>query len=371
MNVIGFIDKYGDSTFEEFGVTILDYLIFSEIAYLDFDGIVSSSDKTKITLGHAAYLYLNKYNESYFRIQCTATKSALKILKAIRTKPRYLNLKMYNYRYECSHDLQFSAFMVDLTDKLKVISFEGTDDLISGWKEDFAMSYQFPVPAQKLAIQYVNSNIKFIDKSKYVICGHSKGGNLALTSAMYTNLLKQHNIKEIYSFDGPGLDYKKIYSFRYNMIYKKYTHIVPDSSIFGLLFYDRKYTVIKSSRRGLLGHDGYTWQIKGNDFLYTEISGTSESFYATFNEWLARYDKKQREYLTEQIFAIFDRCNIKSIVELNEHMFSYIKDLIDEISNIDKDTKDMLKALFKLMISNSKEMLLSKIQDKISIGKNK
>lgn len=370
MNLINYIDKYGDLTFDELGINILDYLVFAELAYLDFDGIVSTTDKSKITLGHAAYLYLTKYQGAYYRIQVTAIKSATKLLKAIRTKPRYIDLKMYNYRYECSHDLQFSAFMVDISEKLSVIAFEGTDDLISGWKEDFAMSYEFPVPAQKLAIQYVNKNIGYFDKRKYVICGHSKGGNLSLVSGMYTNLLKQHNIKEIYSFDGPSLDMKKIYSFRYNLIYKKYTHIIPDSSIFGLLFFDRKYTVIKSNKRGPLGHDGLTWQTNGTDFIYTNISTTSESFYITFNDWLSRYDKKQRKYLTEQIFAIFDRCNIKSIVELNDHMFAYIKDLVDEINNVDPETKRMLKELFKLMISNSKELLLNKIGEKLSINKD-
>ena len=361
MNLIGYIEKYGDLSFKEKKLNNIDYLIFGLLSYLDFDGIVSTNDREKITIGYACHLYFSKYNESYFRKQGIGIRSSIKLMKKIQYTERYCNLEIYNYRYVCSRDIQFSALTIDVLDDLKVISYEGTDDLLAGWKEDFRMSYEFPVEAQKLAINYVNSTISIFDKSKYVLCGHSKGGNLSLVAGMYTHPLKKRHIKKIYSFDGPGLMLKMVKSRKYRSILTRYEHIVPNSSVFGLLFYDLKYTVVKSNQVGVLSHDAYTWMISDDDFLYTKLTTGSKAFYKSFNEWLAKYNYKERKYFTEQIFMIFEKCHILSITSFKEKKMEYISDIIGEIKNLDDEAKYMMGELVKMMISESKNMLINKV----------
>ena len=99
-----------------------------------------------------------------------------------------------------------------------------------GWEEDFKLSYEFPVPAQTDAIKYLNKNISLFDK-KVIVCGHSKGGNLSLVGSMYTNFLKRTKIKEIYSFDGPGLRKKEFLSKRFKQTEKKYKHFICNQSM--------------------------------------------------------------------------------------------------------------------------------------------
>ena len=41
MNLIGYIEKYGDLSFKEKKINKIDYLVFALLSYLDFDGIVS------------------------------------------------------------------------------------------------------------------------------------------------------------------------------------------------------------------------------------------------------------------------------------------------------------------------------------------
>jgi hypothetical protein len=223
------------------------------------------------------------------------------------------------------------------------------------------MSYEFPVEAQKLAIKYANSTISIFDKSKYVFCGHSKGGNLSLVAGMYINPLKKRHLRHIYSFDGPGLMFKMINSRRYKSIFDRYDHIVPNSSVFGLLFYDLKYTVVKSNQVGVLSHDAYTWMIKDDDYLYTTMKTGSKAFYVSFNDWLSKYNFKERKYFTEQIFTVFEKCHILSISSFKEKKFEYIKDVIDEIKNMDDESKKMMSELVRMMLIESKNMLIDKV----------
>ena len=53
---------------------------------------------------------------------------------------------------------------IELNKNQVYVSFEGTDHLIGGWKEDFMMSYMFPIPSQKMAISYVNRKFTFVRK---------------------------------------------------------------------------------------------------------------------------------------------------------------------------------------------------------------
>ena len=50
--------------------------------------------------------------------------------------------------------------MFKINDDLEYICFEGTDELISGWKEDFEMSYHFPVPMQDDSLSFSFSGLK-------------------------------------------------------------------------------------------------------------------------------------------------------------------------------------------------------------------
>ena len=223
------------------------------------------------------------------------------------------------------------------------------------------MSYEFPVDAQKLAVKYANKTIHYFDKCKYVLCGHSKGGNLSLVTGMYMNFLKKRHIEHIYSFDGPGLMFKKLKTFRYKSIINKYDHIIPNSSVFGLLFYDLKYTVVKSNQVGVLSHDAYTWQIKDDDFLYTTMKTGSKAFYVSFNDWVSKYDRKERKNFTEQIFMVFEKCHILSISSFKEKKMEYIIDVIGEIKNMDNESKEMMIEFIKMMLNESKNMLLNKV----------
>ena len=71
------------------------------------------------------------------------------------------------------------------------------------------MTLYKPVTGQKLSAQYMNQVAGSFGGS-FMVGGHSKGGNLALTSAMELNIIKKFKIKKIYNNDGPGLRYEEV-----------------------------------------------------------------------------------------------------------------------------------------------------------------
>ena len=98
---------------------------------------------------------------------------------------------------------QFSALAVRIPDGTRFITFRGTDDNIFAWKENFRMSIIDTIPAQEDALRYLRWAMDAYEGS-FIVCGHSKGGNLAVYASSMLPQDLQDRIISVYSFDGPG-----------------------------------------------------------------------------------------------------------------------------------------------------------------------
>ena len=97
---------------------------------------------------------------------------------------------------------QFAAVTVELTDGTTYISFRGTDDTITGWKEDFYLS-NGTVPSHRKALEYLEKNGRYM-QAMIRLGGHSKGGNLAMYVAMQCEEEIRSKLLAVYDNDGPG-----------------------------------------------------------------------------------------------------------------------------------------------------------------------
>ena len=343
-----YIKEYGDKTFNEEKFNEIDNVILSSVVYLNFDGIVPKNKKS-ISLCEAGNIFLYKYN--YFDVSKLgiAQKVSYKILKQIVNTKRYKHIQMYNYKYIWDTDTQFGAVCFKVKKKFIYIAFEGTDNLLSGWKEDFQMAYEFPVPSQKLAVKYLNENIKLFDKN-IIVGGHSKGGNLALVSSMYCKNRINKKIKQIYSNDGPGLKKEQIESENYSKIRDRLIHLVPNYSYVGVLLRNDKFTVIKTNRKDFMAHAVSSWQVNENEFIRENLSSISDSFRNSLLKWLDEHDLNQREKMISTVFKTLEESGIKN---LND--FFNLKNaitVIRNINNIDDETKKLVISLIEFNLNN-------------------
>ena len=259
---------------------------------------------------------------------------------------------MHNYVYSTNINKQFSAVMFKINDNLEYMCFEGTDELISGWKEDFEMSYHFPIPAQKDAIKYANKYIK-VTGPDVIIGGHSKGGNLALVAAMYTKVLKQFRIKKVYSNDGPGLRSNEYNSSEYRRIKRKYVHFVPDYSIVGVILKDDVMDIIKSTKKNIMSHAIATWIIDDDHLVKSVQSKKTVDFHDRLLLWLKNHTDKEKEHTVKSVFKIFEDSEVKAFLDLAS--ITNLKKVINNLMNIDDESKKIVIDLVKYSLLDRKE----------------
>ena len=180
--------------------------------------------------------------------------------------------------------------------------------------------------------------VKFFGPRVYV-GGHSKGGNLALVSSMYCKGSVFRKINWIYSNDGPGLRKREFLSKEYNSIRNKYIHIVPDSSIIGVLLRHDSYTVVKSNKKNINGHNISSWIIKGDILEKGTLSKKSKKIEKNIISWLEKYNDEDKTELVNNLFKVLEDSKIDSINNISKprNLFKILRG----IKNMDKHTKDL------------------------------
>lgn len=341
-NIYSYIRKYKNKTFSDKRFNEIDNMIFSMIAYNAFENIFDEvDDNTLYSLGKR---YVEKYAFKIIEKKGIMYVDPYKILKEIYKTKRYKDITLTNYEYKYDKKTQFCAMTFNITKNLSYIAFEGTNHLLTGWKEDGELACFYPVPAQKLAIKYLKEHISIFGP-RYIVGGHSKGGNLALVSAMNLKPLQQYKVKKIYSNDGPGLRKKEINSLKYKRVRHKYEHIVPEGSVIGVLLRHDKYTVVACSKKNIFSHSCAAWDIDDDKLSLTELSIKSRRLERSIIRWLDNHSDQERKKLIYDVFAMFEKENIENVMELKS-----IKKLISlyfKSRKLDKETQDLFWDLIK------------------------
>lgn len=345
MNVFDYVDYFKDYTFQEREFNEVDNIVFSLLSYVDFNGIVKES-KDNITIEEAYKIFEKKYVPR--KKEFIAIKNGVKLFEKIKDTRRYKDIKLMYYTYVGTDVAQFSAITFGIDNNLYYVAFEGTDSLVSGWKEDCKMAYHFPVEAQVLAKKYLDKNF-LLKNCSLIVGGHSKGGNLALVSSMFCNYFVKRKIIKIYSNDGQGLRKAQIDSKFYEKIKDRFVHIIPNYSIVGLLLrHSNNYIVVKSNKIGLLSHDLATWQVSYDHLEKSKLSRSSKVFENGFEKWLDKYDDEKRKLFVKEFFKLMENNGIKDLVEINVKK-ELILNIVKQSKELNPLVREMTIDLFKVI----------------------
>lgn len=353
MNYFAFIDKYGKVSYKDKKETEIDILLFSQLAYLPMDNIDFKNNQ-KYTLEEIAI----NIDRSVFLESLIAQRNALKLLDTIKDLPRFKEIKVTDYSYIMDENSQFGAVTFILPNKKIVIAFQGTDNTIAGWKEDAILSYKYPTTSQELAGSYVEKIISKYKRS-VIICGHSKGGNLALVGAMRTTILKKLAIKEIYSFDGPGLREKEFNSNQYKQVRKKLHNIIPDESMVGVLFNQENLDVIKSDAKGIMQHATTSWQVEDDRLVRTNKSTLSDNLDKAIYDWLSNYDLEQRKLIIDEAFGLLEKSNIKRVSDISDNYLRSFLEVLKATETLENQTKVVIFNCLKLLSTTLSKTLIN------------
>lgn len=360
MTLFEYIEKYGDKSFVEEKFNEVDNVILSLVSYIDFTDIVSNKSD-KITLEEAGKKYFDKYTEKELKHNIFSIRSAIKLFRKIVNYRRYNTLTLHNYEKTINEKEQFGAVCIDVLDDLMYVSFEGTDETIVGWKEDLLLAYKFPTPSQDDAILYLEKVAGF-KNVRLIVGGHSKGGNLALISALYSSFLIKNKIIKIYNNDGPGVLKEQIDSSSFLKIKDKYVHIVPQNSIVGILLYNTNYEVITSTGLGIFGHDALKWCVDDQKFIRNELAKKSKDFETALINWLEEYNEEERKMCIDELFMILEENGINSLLDIKNEKIRSIYRIIKSSNKISYDSKKMLSKLILLIFSDYSDIIKEKLR---------
>lgn len=296
--------------FDEIPFNKIDALIFAQLSYLSYAGIVEDtrSDSKGVYLHEIAE---HKNFSGIFTLPRTVENNT-KLFNAVAYSKRYgkVRAKFYEEITEKDSDTQFCGVVFVLPKNLNVISFRGTDSTILGWKENCNMLYRYPVSSQEISVAYVDKVIPML-RGKVIVTGHSKGGNLAIYSSVYCKNVNKKKIKQIISFDSPGFTEEFVNDKAYLSTLHKITKFVPEESMVGMLLTDKSTVqIVKSDGIGFYQHDPFMWKIDGITFeTGTRIVMRAKIIDTTFNEWVFGFAPEQREQFLEGMFLLIEKTN--------------------------------------------------------------
>lgn len=353
-NILDYVNWRGDLSFEEANFNEVDNLIFSCISYLDFENIADVEDfGDYVLIGDAADIYFEKYDVATLSKYNSMIGSIAETFKIAAHTKRFGNIKMWNYKNNLDYEkkTQFSAVSFEIKENFYYISFRGTDNTLVGWQEDFNMSFMPVVPAQKNALEYLSETAEKIE-GEFIVGGHSKGGNLAVYSAVKCSENIQKRILKVYNNDGPGFDTDMIESEEYLRILPKINTIVPESSVIGMLLeHNERYTVVKSSRFWIFQHDATSWEVMGNSFVHKDDVNNSEKLIdKSIKSWLKSMTEKERKHFVTSLFDVLESTGAKTIDDLANNGIKNLALIKKSLSILDKENKVMvLKLIIKIL----------------------
>ena len=295
----------------------MDMFILSQISTADFKGIIPRDGEMKLCDAFEEFFKIYNLNDSLGVLQSQYVMNMYNIIKdTARYKDLLLRHQVIINNKE--NEEQFSAITIVIPDGSICVSFRGTDDTIIGWKEDCNLSVYETVPAQKDAVDYLESEFLFDKTSKIRICGHSKGGNLAVYSAVSAPKEIRDRIINVYSFDGPGFQPSFFDKEGYYDIKDRIVSVWSQNSLVGVLLESAgRVEIIHSRVFGPLAHDGFNWTLMGTRFdREKELSEFSLFFQSFCNQYIEKSTEEEKIALFDELFDALLNSGYSTLTEL-------------------------------------------------------
>ena len=351
-NIMDYVAWRGDLSFSESPFNEVDNLILTQLAFIDFDGIVPEDlGDGFVSLKEAAEVYFERHDKSQVSMGMIVPDEILTLFERVGQTRRFGKIRLGGYvnHVDTDTEKQFSAIVAKLGDRTAYIAFRGTDDTIVGWKEDLNLSFLENIPSQIEAREYVERAAAFLRFMPLRLGGHSKGGNLAVFSAVTCKPRTASRIVAVYNNDGPGFIRSLSDNEQYLKLRPRIHTFVPQCSIVGMLLeHDDQYQVVESTEAGVFQHDGFSWQVVGPNFVrLPALSEESQSISAVIKAWISSLNEQERKEFVDALYEWLSSTNAQTLTELNEDR----KVLFKSLTTLDSKSKETVVRVVKVLIA--------------------
>ena len=340
----------------------IDNVILSYLAYADF-GELLQEEKRRVSIETCLKRFCKKHDLANVRESKLFIERAPLLLEDMVRGARFRGTKVVHFRevFDKEKVQQFAALVFLLPDGTRYVSFRGTDLSITGWKEDFLMSFTAETEGAKEAVSYLNEVAACVE-GDLIIGGHSKGGNFAMFAAAFCDDAVKERILKVYNNDGPGFREEIVRSAAYRELLPKITNIVPQTSIIGrLLSNEAAHTVVKSTAAGIFQHDVTTWEVTKDKFVRAEPDAFSDFVEKSLGTWLETMDDEARKSLVETVFSMIEMTEAETFVEFGENLFKNTGLIIKGFGKLPKEKRSELTAALGGLAEAGRATVLDKI----------
>ena len=362
MGILDYLYWRSDLSFDERPYNEVDSLLFCALGYELLDEIFEK--EAVLTIDEVAERFFANHDEEDLKKRLSVSARSYQVLKAMWNTKRYGKLLMSGYVNEIDHDLdlQFSAMTLINKGKWKAVVFRGTDDTVTGWKEDFSMLYRKEVLAQNKAVAYLNDVTKdesmihrLFGKMDLYVTGHSKGGNLAMYASAHLHESIQKRVVRIDNFDGPGFRGEIWESTGMKACLSKIRTYLPTGSFFGRMFENESQKIIVSAKkRGLLQHDPYNWNVDVDHFETRDfLEESADKAIVELNELIGGHTESEIEEIVESVFALIKTLEVIKLSDAVKLDLSKLVKALKELGALDSRTKKVLIELAGLLLDLS------------------
>ena len=367
-NIMDYISWRGDLSFEQSQFNEVDNLILACFSYVNLDGIPAVTKQKGIGLKKLTKEFMKLHTMKELEADKSFIRLAPFMMMEMAKSVRFGKCVVRNYVNDIvtEAEQQFAAMEIVLEDGTSYVSFRGTDDTIIGWKEDFNLSTGV-VPAQKRAIEYLQKISEHTD-GMLRVGGHSKGGNLAIYGSVMCKSAHE-KILEIYSNDGPGFsrEFQELPETKEMM--PKIIRIIPEYSIIGtLLEHEKEPVIVASSSKGLLQHDGFSWEVQGPALVRRDsLNKTALRFIEILHKWIDGMDTEQKRLLIEDLFATLLASGYENLSEVQSGGLKSLAAMVKRVEKFAPESRGMMQELLTAICGGWLEQLQADTKDKLSV----
>lgn len=372
-NINSYIDEYSEKTFSDMPFNEVDALIFSQLSYINYSALVGGFvSEIEISLSEASEDFLSLYDSNKIEENPQIVIKAISLMKQCSNCRRYKDVGLLRFVNNVNDkiDKQFSAVTFYIDNNTAVIAYRGTDTSVTGVKESAMLSYMFPVPAQIQGLYYLQESGTLANRN-LIVCGHSKGGNLATFSAVNCSNSLKKRITAVYEFDAPGFNKEFINRHDYILMQKKIYSYIPQSSIIGCLFYhNSQRKVVKSVNENLKQHQASSWVTDKNKFVFVKETDELSKFIEKYiKKLITTVGEDNIEELFETIFDFIESTGITDIEDLKTFDIIRFLKVIKSIKSIDDDKKDLIENTIKQAFKEFTGLLYKETLSEIGINR--
>lgn len=359
-NMITYLKKYGNMSFDELPFNEVDSLLLSQIGYLNLDLFINHPHD-EIFIKDV----LNKENSKKLSLATMTRKDNIKLCKVFPDTTRYDLIYYKHLISEINYDKceQFFGVTFFLKDFI-YISYRGTDLTLAGWVENANMAYLETIPAQKASLDYLNKISSLYDKP-LIIGGHSKGGNLALYASMNASIDIQNRIIDIYDFDGPGFRDKDVFKKEGFLNIKDKLHVMSSTmSVVAMLLYNVDHIeFLKTSGFTVLQHNPFNWHINETSFIRVKRNSiTSRYLEKSLSYFFRKVSIEDRKRFIGILTFIIKDNPESSLLDIKRHPLRYFINTRKRKHMLSDDDLRFYKSIIKLMRKSFTTILKKKIK---------